>query len=153
MLFKLENFIKFSCKQFQFDFNKIFTIFYKSSSRKEIKRRVVSSLWIIYSREKDSERISCNIYLFTLGENKEGGKDERILNSIGWNGSEMKKIRLNISNLLFHQSWVSGHEWIWQLNVFFLVSSLPSSPSSYLPLSPLLTVNPSYRSTNSGFIS
>lgn len=35
-----------------------------------------------------------------------------------------------------------GHEWIWQLNVFFLVSSLPSSPSSYLPLSPLLTVNP-----------
>lgn len=35
-IFKLQNFIKFACKQFQLDFN-IFTIFYESSSKRDRK--------------------------------------------------------------------------------------------------------------------
>lgn len=35
-IFKLQNFIKFACKQFQLDFN-IFTIFYESSSKRDKK--------------------------------------------------------------------------------------------------------------------
>lgn len=133
-IFKLQNFIKFACKQFQLDFN-IFTIFYESSSKRDKKE----SYCRVYRRRGYILQHFSVSHLAKIERERKRWED--------FEEYRMKRERDEEDSSEYQQSTVPsilglGHEWIWQLDIFFLVSSLPSTPSSYLPLSPLLTVNP-----------
>lgn len=98
-IFKLQNFIKFACKQFQLDFN-IFTIFYESSSKRDKKE----SYCRVYRRR------GYILQHFSVSHLAKIEREEKMRGF--WRVSDETGARWRrfvwISAIYFHQSWVSG---------------------------------------------